>query len=171
MGLVTGTTTHKLDQIRTYNPLTPYVVGTNGVTALYTDIDGFEVVEYTINGIYYKTTILQNIIPVTKPIGVTAPDFNVNPKSYIPLTETLPPDRNYPTTFSYTTTGVTGDNNFIFKEEAKMGVVFTPKVYEDVFIERQRMSIFESQSRLSVILSLEDLEEYNNGYYNIVKTE
>ena len=52
-----------------------------------------------------------------------------------------------------------------------MGVVFTPKVYEDVFIERQKMNVYEIHSRLSEINTLGDLIDYNNGFYNIVKTE
>ena len=49
-----------------------------------------------------------------------------------------------------------------------MGVVFTPKVEEEVFIERQDTSVFEPQSRLSNIVSLEGLVQYNNGYYKIL---
>ena len=52
-----------------------------------------------------------------------------------------------------------------------MGVVFTPKVEEEVFIERQSISIYEPQTRLGEILSLEGLENYNNGFYHIAKTE
>ena len=60
---------------------------------------------------------------------------------------------------------------FVFKDEVKMGVVFTPKVDEEVFIERHSISIYESQSRLGEIMTLDGLEEYNNGFYNIIKTE
>jgi hypothetical protein len=170
MGLVTGTTTHKLDLIKTYNPTTPYVVGTNGVTDLYKDGDGYDVVEYTIDGIDYTTTLKEEIVgPLseTKAININA---NLN-KSYLPGRKKGRLDESYPTTFKYVTNTITEDSYFVFKDESKMGVVFTPKVYEDVFIERQRVSVFESQSRLAQILTLESLEEYNNGYYNVTKTE
>lgn len=174
MGLITGTTSHKLDLIKTYNPTTPYVIGTNGVTALYTDSEGIDIVEYTINNIQYKTRLVSNIYSVEKPKGVTSVNLN-NPinstKSYVPGTENKKIDKEYPTTFRLVTTGLTEENYFVFKDEVKMGVVFPPKVYEDVFIERKPMTIFESQARLSNIRNLEELEEYNNGYYNITKIE
>lgn len=174
MGLVTGTTTHKLDQIRTYNPTTPYVVGTNGVTAIYTDSEGIETIEYTIGYINYTTKLTKNIYKVNKPEGITSLNYN-NPissnNSYVPGRQLDNIDVEYPTTFRYTTTGITEDNYFVFKDEVKMGVVFTPKVYEDVFIERKPMSVFESQVRLSNIKTLDDLEEYNNGYYKVTKID
>lgn len=172
MGLVTGTTTHKLDLIRTYDQTNPYKVGVNGVTNIYTDSDGIETIEYNINGIQYSTKLTENIISTTKPEGVTNPNFNILNRSYIPLEKVNTNlDSSFPTTFRYTTTSLITDNKFTFKEEVKMGVVFQPKVSEDVFIERHSTSVFEAQSRLGTILTLEDLEEYNNGYYKVTKTE
>jgi hypothetical protein len=46
-------------------------------------------------------------------------------------------------------------------------VVITPKTEEEIFIERQSVSVFEPHSRLGEILTLEQLEEYRNGYYNV----
>jgi hypothetical protein len=113
---------------------------------------------------------------VGKPPGVTTPNLN-NPisttRSYRPRVLNEPsirPDVYYPTTFSYTVSVTDETDYFVFKDEAKMGVVFTPKVYEEVFIERQSMSVFETQARLSEIRTLEDLVEYNNGFYNVTKT-
>jgi hypothetical protein len=177
MGVVTGITSHKLDVIRTYDPANPYVVGTNGVTALYTNSSGNDVVEYTIGNIRYKT-ILFDIIPDEDNPSLFVNNPNSINKPYIPKTDKNDKGRgiintqlNFPTTFEYTTSATTTNNYFVFKEEVKMGVVFPTKIYEDVFIERQRMSVFESQSRLGTIITLEDLEEYNNGYYNVTKTE
>tara|TARA_R110000803_G_scaffold110337_1_gene178744 strand:+ start:351 stop:860 length:510 start_codon:yes stop_codon:yes gene_type:complete len=169
MGLVTGTTQHRLDVVKTYDSSNPYIVGVNGVTAINTDVNGIKTVEYTIDGIKYKTRLIKYFnnpkisgTDVNNPIG----------KSYLPNREQTTLDVVYPTTFEYTTQPLTGQTTyFVFKDEAKMGVVFTPKVYEDVFIERQKMNVYEIHSRLSEINTLGDLIDYNNGFYNIVKTE
>jgi hypothetical protein len=178
MGTVTGTTQDKLHLVKTYDPTQPYIVGRNGVTAVYTDVEGIDHVEYIIDGIKYHTKLIKEIGTAGRR-GSTSININ-NPinstKSYKPPTKG---DRNgfsddivYPTTFEYTTQPYSDITSyFVFKDEAKMGVVFQPKVDEEVFIERQSMSVYELQTRLGEIISVEGLEEYNNGYYNIVKNE
>lgn len=180
MGTVTGTTQDKLHLVKTYDPTQPYMVGTNGVTDVYTDIDGVNHVKYIIDGIKYHTKLIKDISTQNKPLGVKSWNFN-NPinstKSYRPNTNegtssAIEPDNVYPTTFEYTTQPYNDITSyFVFKEEVKMGVVFTPKVEEDVFIERQSISVFEPQIRLGEINTLEGLETYNNGYYNITNNE
>lgn len=182
MGTVTGTTQDKLHLVKTYDPTQPYIVGRNGVTDVYTDIDGIDHVEYIINGIQYDTQLIKDIQTTGKAPGITAININnpinstksfvPNPRKFIEARKNGPIDVVYPTTFKYTTQPYYDITSyFVFKDEVKMGVVFTPKVEEDVFIERQSISVFEPQTRLSEITSLEGLVEYNNGYYNITKTE
>ncbi len=179
MGTVTGTTQDKLHLVKTYDPTQPYIVGRNGVTAVYTDVDGVDHVEYTIDGINYHTRLIKNIKTVGREPGNNSWNLN-NPtnltKSYKPNSKNdrvrTSRDTVYPTTFNYTTQPYSGMTSyFIFKDEVKMGVVFTPKVEEEVFIERQSISIYEPQTRLGEILSLEGLVNYNNGFYNVTKTE
>jgi hypothetical protein len=50
-----------------------------------------------------------------------------------------------------------------------MGLVFPPKVINELFIERQSTAVFERHSRLSGIKNFGELENYRNGYYNIVQ--
>jgi hypothetical protein len=188
MGTVTGTTQDKLHLVKTYDPTQPYIVGRNGVTAVYTDVDGIDNVTYVIDGIKYNTKLIKELgDTLNKPINISAINMNSrisSSKSFVPtkdvgnsgresqLGPSTPLDIVYPTTFEYTTQPYAGSTSyFVFKDEVKMGVVFTPKVEEDVFIERQSMSVFEPQTRLGEIISLEGLEEYNNGYYNITKNE
>ena len=181
MGLVTGTTQHRLDLVRTYddptNPTNPYLVGTNGCTNVTTNNKGeVDTVSYTINGISYVTTLFKNISNIGKPSVdgnlIKVPNLNGEIySSYVPRTGNgeLPLDVVYPTTFQYTTKQLTETDYFVFKDEAKMGIVFEPKVVEEIFIERQRLNSFEIQSRLSEINTLDELEDYNNGFYNIIK--
>ena len=44
-----------------------------------------------------------------------------------------------------------------------------PKVDEEIFIERQETSVFENHLRMGEIITLDQLVEYKNGYYNIFK--
>jgi hypothetical protein len=182
MGTVTGTTQDKLHLIKTYDPTQPYIVGQNGVTNMYIDSDGIENITYILDEIEYNTKLIKKILKAGKGPGITAINFN-NPinstKSYVPNLKgggvsgvNITLDTVYPTTFKYTTQPTNDNvNHFVFKDEVKMGVVFKPKVLADIFIERQSISIFESQTRLGEITSLQGLEDYNNGFYNIEKTE
>lgn len=187
MGTVTGTTQDRLSLVKTYNPAQPYVVGVNGVTDVYTDAVGRGHVKYIIDGIEYHTTLTKDFNDLNKPLNLTKTALNINSpiggnKSYIPQSDIkngtfggrLPGgDIVYPTTFRYTTQPYTDITSyFVFKDEVKMGVVFTPKVDEEVFIERQSEPVYEPQIRLGEInLSVAQLEDYNNGYYNIIKSE
>lgn len=138
MGTVTGTTTHRLDVIKTYDINEPYKVGVNGVTSVIEDNGKISEVSYTIDGINYTTTF------------ITGGETN--------------------TTFSYSPSPLQEDDYFVFKNEVTMGVVFSPKIEEELFIDRKPISVFDSQIRLSNIDTMEDLERYNNGYYNIIRT-
>ena len=55
----------------------------------------------------------------------------------------------------------------LYGEESKIGLVFPIKTDSEIFIERQYGSVLEQHSRLSEIKSLERLINYRNGYYNI----
>jgi hypothetical protein len=182
--MVTGTTQHRLDLVRSYDPTQPYIVGTYGpnsersVNNVTYDGNGkVESVNYTIDGITYNTILTTNLTKTVNGKKVRSINQPISStRSYNPSNGTSVNDEVYPTTFSYTPdpTPFKEDNEekyFVFKDDVKMGVVFTPKVSEEVFIERQKIPVFESQARLSDITSLEGLENYNNGFYNIVKTE
>jgi hypothetical protein len=187
MGTVTGTTQDRLSLVKTYNPAQPYVVGVNGVTDVYTDAVGRGHVKYIIDGIEYHTILTKNFNEPGKPNNLKRTALNINSplsgnKSYVPQARNSKKnelggsspggDIVYPTTFRYTTQPYTDITSyFVFKDEAKMGVVFTPKVEEDVFIERQSMSVYEPHNRLGEIINIQELEDYNNGYYNIIKNE
>lgn len=57
----------------------------------------------------------------------------------------------------------------ITKEEYLMNIIDEPKVNNDVFIERGNTSVIDRHVRLSEIDTMEDLELYGNGYFNIEK--
>lgn len=136
--MITGYTSNKLDIISRYSKTTPYQIGINGVTNI---------------------TYLNPADQVVS--GITSVSYTIDDINYVTLFPSLV------TTFSTTSPNETLDSYFAIKEEAKMGIVFPPKIVDEVFIERQSLAVFERYSRLSEIKTLDDLVDYRNGYYNI----
>lgn len=154
--MITGYTSSKLDVVQTYSKINPYQIGINGVTKI---IDT--------NGFNYTSSIV--LIPSS---AITSVYYTIGDINYITNI------RNRVTTFSTSLSGydfepysiaINNQNTFDTKEEAKMGMVFPPKVSDEVFIERMGVAVFERQSRLSEIKTLEGLINYRNGYYNITE--
>ena len=136
--MITGYTSNKLDLISRYSKTTPYQIGVNGVTNI---------------------TYIDSANQVTS--GITSISYTIDEIDYVTLLPSLI------TTFSTLLSGDGFDSYFTIKEEAKMGIVFPPKIVDEVFIERQSLAVFERYSRLSEIKTLEGLENYRNGYYKI----
>lgn len=158
--IITGFTDSKLNQVKTYDPNQPYVVGVNGVTDVVyeivnsTDDNGDPItvnnlisVNYTINNIDYKTNVS----------GPLFPDNNLFYKSS--------------TVYFFESSGLTEQNINLLKREAEMGISFPPKIENQIFIERQSISVFERHLRMEDIKNIDQLETYRNGYYNIFNIE
>jgi hypothetical protein len=75
------------------------------------------------------------------------------------------------TTFSVETSGLTADNtilNIITKEDVLLKSVNSAQIYSNVFIERGKVSGYEKVLRLGEVKTIEDLENYGYGYFNLV---
>lgn len=73
-------------------------------------------------------------------------------------------------------TGTTADfyneevyNGMITRNEHFIGFVEDLSIYSDVFVERGRMGVMERNFRLSEIDNNGELENYGNGYFNVIK--
>jgi len=77
------------------------------------------------------------------------------------------------TTFGLTGQGYTSPdfiNSYLVKLPTKDNIISNPKINNDVFIDRQQISVFERNYKLEFIRKLVDLETYASGkYFNIVK--
>jgi len=61
-------------------------------------------------------------------------------------------------------------NSYVVKLPIKDNIISNPKINNDVFIDRQQISVFDRNFRLEFIRKLVDLETYASGkYFNIVK--
>lgn len=144
--IVTGFTDSRLSEVRTYDKNQPYQVGYKGVTnVVYDQNNDIVEVSYTIDNINYITAIGKPLFPDA--------DFIIK-------TQTL---------YSFNTDGLPEGDINVIKNEVEMGISEPPKIESDIFIERQSVSVFERHLRMGEISSLDQLEEYKNGYYNIFK--
>ena len=154
--MITGYTTHKLNEVRTYYNTNPFIVGVNGVTVIDSNLTGqtpYNKIEYRVNddplnNIYYKTsfTTLPNneyVVKYNNTDTVTTFSTNLQSESFIEMNS--------------------------IKEESKIGMVFPPKVENEIFIDRGSFSVLEPHYRLSEVSTLSELENYKNGYYKINK--
>lgn len=143
--IVSGYTDSRLNEIKTYSKTQPYQVGVNGVTQIIYDSNNEpSIIKYTIDNINYETSIGTEILPQI-----------FNSKTY----------------FYFNSDGLPEEEINVIKNEVEMGISFPPKIESDIFIERQTTSVFERHLRMEEINSLEQLEEYKNGYYNIFNLE
>jgi hypothetical protein len=184
--IISGYTDNRLNDIKTYSKTSPYQVGVNGVTNItYTPNNDIETISYTIDGINYKTTFptgkdsaistINDGTPL-KRAGVQNLNTSTRTRSFTPrpsisTNKIEEPVTLYRTTFSYNPGGCEVEDYNVLKDDVKIGVVFPPKIDEEIFIERLSISVFEPHSRMRDIGSLEKLEDYRNGYYNIINLQ
>lgn len=58
----------------------------------------------------------------------------------------------------------------IYKESDYVGLIGKPIIKSEIFMERDKGSVFERHQRLSEINSINELETYRNGYYENINT-
>ncbi len=74
--------------------------------------------------------------------------------------------------FSYVSQGFNMTNislSAITKEEYLLGIISEPEVISDIFINRGITSVFESHLKLAEITNVDELQNYGNGYFNLIK--
>lgn len=146
--IISGYTDDRLNEIKTFDKTQPYIVGINGITNItYEDPSNPDLVnplsiEYTIDDINYQTELRKSNPIVLK-------FFNSQTKYF------------------FISSGLTQQEINVIKYEVEMGVSQPPKIESEIFIDRQSSSVYEKHLRMEEITSLEQLEEYRNGYYTI----
>jgi hypothetical protein len=173
-GRIVAVTDSKLQKLKSYDISEPYKKDLNIRTESYKDykgdnIDGVDrVVKIDEEEITYVMGAKSDIN-----IGTSAQTtgllFVDNPKDGIEFNGA---ERNEKmiTTIQYMGEGWNDRNtsrNPQIQYEHLIGIISQPEVESDVFIERGVLSIFDKHLRLSEIESLDHLERYGNGFYNI----
>lgn len=170
---LSGFTDSKLDDVRSYNNTTPYILGFNVNKETYVNyvgdlIDGVnKITSIGEPKIYVFDAIDDSTIGTINQItGLQYKDFSgatINQQGVdIPIT-----------TFRFITEGWNETNtslSALTKEEFLMGIISRPEVENDVFIDRGVIPVLDYHLRLSEIRNLGQLQQYGNGYYKIDRT-
>lgn len=168
-----------LEAVRSYKEGKPYIEGFDITKGVYNNYEG-----QSINGASRVTSTgttedneITYVIDANKDVnigtsGQTSGILYVDyPIEGLEINSTL--DVNEMTTrVEYMSEGWNRSNTSIdpqIQEEYLLGIISTPEVNNDVFIDRGSVSILDKHLRLSEIESLTHLTKYGNGFYNINK--
>lgn len=159
--ILTGTTDSQLSFFKSYNKTNPYNTSFIPESGEYIDYKG-----NTINGV-------SKILDLSGPTGYTfngSNDYKLGTDSQD--TGILYKDYDSYTTFQFKAEGWNETNTSlsnIIKEEIFFGITTPPEIESDVFIDRGATSVLTPHLKLSEIESVEHLDFYGNGYFNIIK--
>lgn len=140
------------------------------------------VVKYVGDDVRYQYKLSDTLTDITYTINPNLiPGINNN--SWVEYTTPRPVRDSNTSYLSYTSyglspnnvnidfnTGRTKDLSIVF-DEFKMGMVQEPKITNDLFIDKGVFSVFEKIERFSDMLTLDDLESYENGGFNLVNDQ
>ena len=173
---VTGVTDSKIDDLRSYDELNRYRIGFDMEAETYNNYENI-----TVNGI---SRILSNSEPKTyvfdtendslmgtpnQVYGLQYIDYSANTQNILIDNVIVP---NQLANFRFIGEGQNETNvslSALTKEEYLFGIISTPEVKNDVFIDRGVTSVMDMHLRLSEIKNLGQLSRYGNGFYNLTK--
>jgi len=188
-GKITGSTDSKIRDVRSYNKTDPYIVGFDINSEIYINYDNVSIdgrtritqkdilrtpfrggTQYSATTYVFDTNNDINIGTDNQTSGLLYRDFNGLSRGTIdsygnPLVIPLTDMQYIGEGWNETNTSLSA----LTKEEYLFGITQQPEVDSDVFIDRGATIVFEKHLRLSEVESLEHMERYNNGYYNLVK--
>ena len=178
---VSGLTEDRLDVVSSYDANLKYNPGFDISKGPATD---FQLVPYTVG-----TRVITNsaLNPITYLIeGDTSPSelaalpnakrgvyYTTSTGATRVITGTIFPDYSIPvTTMNYTSEGLNDTNVHLSaetKEDYLFGITSTPTVFNDLFIDRGRVTVIQSHMQLADIRNMSELINYGNGFYKIQK--
>ena len=176
--MISGYTESKLNDVKTYITSEPYIVDF--------DVNSEGYVNYINENVSGVTRVTNISNTVTYVFDADSRDLGIGTKNqrngllyidYTGETRTITQDDGedaeiIKSEFSFIGEGLNETNtslSAITKEEYLYGIVFTPEVQSDIFIDRGNAIVLEQHLRLSEIRSVNQLERYNNSFYNINK--
>lgn len=165
--LISGYTESQLERVRSYNQNNPYIVGLNlddlpskGFTGVLEDKSNS--ILYVIGGKIDSTgNYIENTGVIYETFDETRLVQDARTGNFVEIPVTV---------FKYLNKGYRDYNINVYaniKEEKYLGVVFPPQVDNDVFIDRGTVNVMERHLKLSEIDSVEQLERYGQGFFNV----
>lgn len=160
--IISGVTTSRLEELRSYDILSPYIVNFDIESVNYINYNGI-----LINGVSRITKLDDEIIYVFDANNdslIGTPDQNTGLK-YIDKD-------NFETKFYFKGEGLNSTNAILeanYKEEYLVGIVDKLETENDIFIDRGNISVNERILKMSDINNLSQLESYGNGFFNLIQ--
>lgn len=172
-GRVSGYTDSKIDSIKTYSNVNPYIPNFYVNSLVYTNylgsaIIGGDVITTIGEPIIYTLDVAKN----DPNSGITSQNNGILYKDYSGITRNINGNIINTTEFNINGEGFNPTNislSALTKLEYLLGIVSIPTVESDINIDRGIVTVFEQHLRLSEIESLNHLEMYGNKFYNISK--
>lgn len=159
--IISGLTTSRLEELRSYDVLSPYIVNF--------DIDSVNYINYNgilINGVSRVTKLDDEIIYV----------FDGNNDSFLgtneQITGLLYIDSGPTTKVFFNREGLNQTNSVLeanIKEEYLNSIVDRLETKNDIFIDRGNVSVNERILKMSDINNLSQLENYGNGFFKLIQ--
>lgn len=173
---ITGVTDSKIEDVKTYNALTPYIIGFDINKETYINYSG-----QSIEGVNrVKSLDDPNIYVFDTPNDVNlGTNAQIHGLQYLDYTgDTRQVNINGTistvplTTMKYIGEGFNETNtslSAIIKQEYLFGIISPPEIQSDIFIDRGVTTVMDVHLRLSEIKNVGQLTKYGNGFYNINK--
>lgn len=157
--IVSGLTSSRLEELKSYDVLLPYIVNFDIESVNYINYNGL-----LINGVSRITKLDDDIVYVF--------DANNDPSigTSNQTTGLRYIDNDFETKFYFTSEDYNLTNSILeanFKEEYLIGVVDKLETKNDIFIDRGNINVNERILKMSDINNLSQLENYGNGFYNL----
>lgn len=172
---IVGDTDSKLEDVKTYSATNPYREGFDVSKETYINYRGISII-----GVDRIKSMADPIIyvfdtPADNNLGTDSQISGIQYLDYSTIRTITDNgvDRQIPLTeFKYVGEGWNETNtslSALTEQEYLFGIISSPEVESDVFIDRGAISVMELHLRLSEINNIGELTRYGNGYYNITK--
>jgi hypothetical protein len=173
---ISGTTDSKIDELKSYKQNQRYIPGFNISTENYNNfqnslISGVSKVVSVGEPTTYAFDAVSDIN-----IGTINQENGIYYEDYSGITKNIVIDGiKYVvpiTTFNFKGEGRNETNtslSALTKEEYLFGIVSKPETKNDVFIDRNVLSVTDKHVRMSEIKNLGELQRYGNGFYKITR--
>jgi hypothetical protein len=174
---ISGYTDSKVEDLRTYSEISPYIIDFDINSETYTNYSGISGIKgvdrvksvgletkYVFNSPTGSTQGTQNQIHGMRYIDISGQTRNVEIEGdvfEVPLTEMHYIGEGW----NMTNTSLSG----LTKEEYLFGIISPPEVESDVFIDRGITSVMDKHLRLSEVKNIGELTNHGNGFYKINK--
>jgi hypothetical protein len=174
---VTGFTDSKLTLVKTYKRDEPYIVDFDIDKTSYTGYDGTIIDGRTrVTSLSGPTgyTVDANLDTL---IGTTGQTTGLLYNDFLEQRKVIDNDTGEEKSIGKTSFQIQGQGwnetnislSALTKQEMFLGIISPPEVQSDVQIDRGVTTVMEPHLKLSEVESLEHLELYGNGYYNLIK--